>query len=1440
MSILSCCRATFVRAFGLTIAWLFGLSVAQGAINLTEVIRNENVPVAGVGHVFTGPILTIDATGSGGNQDGTTVKMLFDGDPDPTDVTKQWRVSPKNANVRYIISDDWKVGYDIVVQSFRLYHCNVDSPLDFSFYGSNTPEDENSWELLVASGALSGSDWSADYMDLVVPDTAQGAYRAYKFVNTNSTGGWCRYAELEIYGDIIPQKTSVLVRGEPEDYGQVSPAYGAVKNVEPGDEIAFSASPVWTDDSELVTARCLGYTVNSMSYDSVGSEDIVTEVESGTECSFTYVHPADAGGSVVWKWQESYRLTVSAPPGCSVSVYTNAVGAANAISADGYVLKGTIVYAVADNPNDSFRRWSLDLGDSAERTISFVMDEPKKIAAHFDFSEDLLSEKVYVGSNHGDWDDAANWSPEGVPTVGDNVLIPEGKRVDCPGGEIHAGAITISDGAALSLYGQTTEANQRIYFAKVSADDNSVNGRRAANLSGERTKPLEVMVLGDVRVFGSGELLVGGHFQQCWNDVTIGGDLQLEGSAKFDVYAGTITENTKAGVTAAMRRGGRVVVSGEMLLGSGTRVRSFCHMGSPESGIVYDGTGAAVFFDLGTLTVAQNAEFISPLGLSPYSTLDIRSLGRPSSDNFGGAGHGGKGGGGASGTAVSGENGGLTYGNEIAPILPGAFARTGYSVGGGVIRIHAREMMLSGIIDASPSTVRFGANYEHGSAAAGSIWITLENEPEVTESGLFRAAGLDGHLPSGFIHNVGGGGGGRIAVEVGLDAEEIAALYVGETPECCETMYPLDAFFPGAVDVSGGQPGRDGDAGEAGTAVYSRKVTGDTITVSVDPAGFAAYGFSPVLGPSAVVREETITASAPAEIFVNAAGTERRVCIGWRLTTSEGTLLASDEGNEAFFRLADYGEHTSFVLTWEFSELQYRVHAQAAGSGSAIGGWGKDGEEVTLTATPAEGKTFHMWLVDSLNTREVLTTPNAVITCHGSGEAIAVFSDAMNALRQKTYVGANNGAWETPENWMPEGVPTIADAVVIPEGKVVNVAERATVGSLTIEDAAGVSVFGNTTAFSASVSSLLVVTQNTPEVGRQAANRLESTVGVGVFCAGDVTIRGTGYLAVGGVFQRRPSIVAVGGNFTVNDTGRFSIHGGPVGEAYGNDIILGGSRMVVCGTAHFGGASTNYFHGHFGVSTEIGKEGTLSASVLDARKVIVEKDAAIIANDGSNAMAQPSFGDVGRCSGNDTNLAGSGHGGKGGSSGSIIGGGTYDYPYAPLLPGRYGRIDSMQNIGGGVVRIITDRLMLSGMLDATATIRNRSGWESGGASGGSVLVIAKSAKIESTAKVYACGGEGKRLNEGNDRVVGGGGGGRISFLVGLDEEDVAGFLRGEETVPRGVKVSDLTDAEELASSKFMGEVDVAGGIGYNGGEDGESGTAYFIQGAPRGTFFILR
>lgn len=361
-----------------------------------------------------------------------------------------------------------------------------------------------------------------------------------------------------------------------------------------------------------------------------------------------------------------------------------------------------------------------------------------------------------------------------------------------------------------------------------------------------------------------------------------------------------------------------------------------------------------------------------------------------------------------------------------------------------------------------------------------------------------------------------------------------------------------------------------------------------------------------------------------------------------------------------------------------------------------------------------------------------------------------------------TYTGAAGGNWETASNWDATRVPDSADDVYIPSGKVVKVAFTAEVASLTISTNGVVSVNGATT----NVLSRLAADTN-------------RTDPVGMTVTGNVTLVGSGSLAIGGNFQKCQSYLAVGGNLVLTNTAALAVYAGPTNAVY--SFKTGGARVTVTGITSVASGCWIY----------------PDCDLASGAPVVFDlQDLAIATNGGFNAI-QRGYGFVN----NGTNPAPAGtfvevQGGNtwyttapGRGNFYTIGGGygsygcsynatygrTYGYTNAPFHPGSPNGVYSTASArrGGGAIRILARQVVLEGALKADAGPQMDAGGGYGCSSGGGIWVTCETIRFGLSASLSAPGGNYTGLG-----YTSSGGGGRISVGMKLTPEQIDTLYAG--------------------------------------------------------------
>ena len=549
---------------------------------------------------------------------------------------------------------------------------------------------------------------------------------------------------------------------------------------------------------EAVRYACAGYEL----YDAAG----LVRAETTRTCAFTAVS-SEGPYRLVFKWANpEHRFRADKSSGGASTISANGVVSD---SIDLWLAEGTEVTlgAVAADGFD-FVGWIGDVpgGRQAAAAVGpFVPAIGAEVTAYFRRADGVLSEKTWTGAAMARWDDAANWSPAGVPTLDDDVTVDG--TVFAPRG-IVAGALTVG-------------ASGKVLLA--TKDDSTSN---AAQDVTDAAPTRFLLVGGDLA--SAGRMILGSNGDAVARFVySVGGDLTLSGSSVTAVFPARTTGEVSSNALAAARTD--FSVGGKMTLA--------------DTAVLYPNcdplTGTAVRFGVGSLTVGASAK-VNATGLGygwqrcpdgTAETKDPRSLFTttivtPETNlpeiyqSFGpgtgysfedGAGHGGTGGYWNSSRHSA---YGKAYDRFEAPVMPGSpngvynrmMSNTGR--GGGVIWFAVTgRAEIAGVLEAKGA---YADNF--GGASGGSIFLTAY------EFGWSGAAALSVKgVNTGYNAQ---GAGGRIALGEGLQESRLSQLEATGVSNL-RAKHHIDVTtytnrVPVSVDISSG----GGSRAEAGSFVY--------------------------------------------------------------------------------------------------------------------------------------------------------------------------------------------------------------------------------------------------------------------------------------------------------------------------------------------------------------------------------------------------------------------------------------------------------------------------------------------------------------------------------------------------------------------------------------------------------------------------------------------
>jgi len=185
------------------------------------------------------------------------------------------------------------------------------------------------------------------------------------------------------YDDGLGFDDALVIAGEPENYGVVSPPYGVTNGLEIGNSFLCSAPTGKLEVAVGTRASCAGYQLYT--------NDTVLAA-SGTTNAFQYTH--DLYARLVWLWDREFALTFSAGAGGSVS------------TSGGWYAEGSNVTVTATpDAGAAFAYWTGNVPEAQryQATLSFPPAEPVTAAAVF-------GRIFYVRTDGSDSSNGLSWA----------------------------------------------------------------------------------------------------------------------------------------------------------------------------------------------------------------------------------------------------------------------------------------------------------------------------------------------------------------------------------------------------------------------------------------------------------------------------------------------------------------------------------------------------------------------------------------------------------------------------------------------------------------------------------------------------------------------------------------------------------------------------------------------------------------------------------------------------------------------------------------------------------------------------------------------------------------------------------------------------------------------------------------------------------------------
>ncbi len=1042
--------------------------------------------------------------------------------------------------------------------------------------------------------------------------------------------------------------------------------------------------------------------------------------------------------------------------------------------------------ATPDDAEHVFAYWTgdVDATNRFDNPLSLPADRARNVMAVFaSATPTTYTWNRFQSSVAHSWHDAANWTPRGIPGPHDSAIVSRDSGTQ-------ANPLVESYACVSNLVVCGAQAYLRV-GCTTSSFGNHTAGYHSPLAS--VTSPIGLDVRGDLAVTNSTFLILGGELLKQPAYLNVGGDLVVGGgdaSTRCVIFGSDATAiaDSRFNGTSRITVAGRTTVldKGEIFATEHSRTDGYAFLSLGDLSIEQGGAVAA--YSMGVKNFVRSGSEYN----YPWPTHQQNA----SLSYFGGS-HGGRGGATAKDAGGAMQYVGEVYGCTNTPVHSGMQGGNSGGRPGGVVRVDARTVTLSGSFKA------YGANggASSGGGAGGSVWVTCE-EFHPTET---ASIDVSGGTPT--KDGTGAGGGGRASVCVGLTDEQLVALRASDEVEGV-LRTPLVDIVPGFTAAGGDCGGWSGSSGEEGTGVYIVHVgAGVTLTTSGDP--IAAGIVSPAYGVTGQPSGEPFAIEAPETADMpGAEGSARYVCAGYLVTNAAGTVLATGEGRTATLTLDE-----DAFLTW-FWNIEHHVTVAVSEGGSittnqmgdASSEWQAAGSGISLTAVADPGYVFIGWLGDA----QGLDRSSATLEFDSDQGRALTARFATSASGVKTWIGGT-GDWMNDDGWDPRGIPGPNTETHVPSGLVLlDSGFPAPVGSLFISGGARVGV----------------ATEGTGDGAAPTENDYASDT-VGLRVAGDLDLGGALY--VGGWNQLRTSLLEVGGALVLTNgsSSVLYVFAGCRDDRLGDPAMFreGGAKVRVAGRMRVGGGAT---------VSPICASLSGAPVIFQLGSLLLEEDGRFSANYGGYCVRTSAGELIGYAPGAPQTRAeflatpyrGGSYGGKGGGTKTTA---TYGVDFAPYQPGSPGG-NAENGRAGGAIRIdCTRRAELYGTIAVNGAVGTSS---RGGRSGGAIWITAKKIVSSSTASLQAKGGN--QVDYANSLA---GGGGRICLAQGLTPEQIASLYEAE-TLPRRYEKTDLlTDTVP----EWLGTVNVSGGsLAARPANDGHPGTAVFVRAPVPHTVILLR
>ena len=218
--------------------------------------------------------------------------------------------------------------------------------------GSSTYPTDSNLPLGIGCNGNGGQTWRGDLDEVRI---CYGIARSADWVAADYATQ--TDASFLTYGATVSDSASLIVIGDPENYGTAVPAYGTTMDVTAGGSLQVSVTATNLLESGVERWVCTGYTHYEITDVATGAKTVTQE---GGTTSFTYVHVGQ--DELVWHFTNEWLVAALATVGGSVS------------ATETWVRNGeTVVLTATPETGYDFWGWSGDTDGIADASTASIV-----------------------------------------------------------------------------------------------------------------------------------------------------------------------------------------------------------------------------------------------------------------------------------------------------------------------------------------------------------------------------------------------------------------------------------------------------------------------------------------------------------------------------------------------------------------------------------------------------------------------------------------------------------------------------------------------------------------------------------------------------------------------------------------------------------------------------------------------------------------------------------------------------------------------------------------------------------------------------------------------------------------------------------------------------------------------------------------------------------